>query len=183
MPLKNDSNRYGAVSRAMHWAIAVLVIAVIAFVELHELFPKGSSPRSGLMFLHIQIGLLLFGLTWLRMAWSSINPAPAITPAPLAWESRLATLMHAALYATMLALPVLGVAMGQAGGKTVAFLGMPLPVFLAENKDLAHTLKEAHEVIGNLAIGLIGIHAAAAVWHHTIRKDNTLLRMLPRRAT
>lgn len=183
MSLKNDSRRYGPVSRILHWSIAALILAAIAFVEMHELFPKGSAPRSALMVLHIQIGLLLFGLTWLRLAWRRANPAPAITPAPQAWESALATLMHAALYAAVLALPLLGVAMGQAGGKAIAFLGVPLPVFLAENKDLAHTLKEAHEAIGNAVIGLIAFHAAAALWHHLVRRDDTLARMLPRRAS
>lgn len=179
MSLKNDPCRYGAVSRALHWGIAALAIAAILFVEIHEAFPKGTEPRKALMVLHIQIGMLLFGLTALRMAWRAANPPPAITPAPQAWEARLATVMHVALYATMLALPVLGVAMGQAGGKTVAFLGMPLPVFLAEDKALGKMLKEAHEVIGNVAIGLIAFHAAAAAWHHFIKRDDTLTRMLP----
>ena len=179
MTLKNDSRRYGAVSRALHWGIAALVIGIIAFVELHEFFPKDSSERKGLMMLHIQIGMLLFGLTALRLAWRAANPPPAIAPAPQAWEARLATLMHVALYASMLALPVLGVAMAQAGGKPLAFLGTPLPVFLAENKALGKMLKEAHEVVGNIAIGLIAFHAVAAFWHHFVKGDNTLARMLP----
>ncbi|MBZ0132879.1 MAG: cytochrome b [Rhodocyclaceae bacterium] len=179
MSLKNNANSYGAVSRALHWGIAILAIAAIAFVEIHEIFPKGSEPREGAKLLHVQLGMLVFGLTWLRLAWRAANPPPAITPAPQAWEARLATLMHVALYASMLALPVLGVAMGQASGKTVAFLGSPLPVFLAENKALGKTLKEAHELIGNLAIGLIAFHALAALWHHYFKRDDTLARMLP----
>lgn len=181
MYMRNDGNHYGAVSKILHWGIAVLIIAAIAFVEMHELYPKGSPTRSGLMTLHIQIGLLLFGLTALRLVWRAGNPPPAITPAPQAWEAAAARLMHIALYAAVLALPILGVAMGQAGGKAVAFLGTPLPVFLAENKDLAHTLKEAHELIGNVVIALIALHATASVWHHFMRKDNTLLRMMPGR--
>jgi cytochrome b561 len=181
MFMRNDGNHYGAVSKILHWGIAVLIIASIAFVEMHELYPKGSPTRSGLMTLHIQIGLLLFGLTALRLAWRAGNPPPAITPAPQAWEAAAASLMHIALYAAVLALPLLGVAMGQAGGKTVAFLGTPLPVFLAENKDLAHALKEAHELIGNVVIALVALHATASIWHHFMRKDNTLLRMMPGR--
>ncbi|BBO21118.1 MAG: cytochrome b [Burkholderiales bacterium] len=179
MPLKNDSKRYGSMSRALHWAIALFTIAAIVFVELHGLFPKGSEPREAVKFLHIQLGLLVFGLTWLRLAWRSANPPPAITPPPQAWEARLATLMHVALYAAMLALPVLGVAMAQAGGKPLAFLGVPLPVFLGEDKALGKALKEAHELIGNVAIGLIALHALAAFWHHFVKRDDTLARMLP----
>lgn len=179
MSIRNDNHRYGAVSRALHWGIALIAIAAIVFVEIHSLFPKGSEPRKAVVAVHIQLGLLLFGLTWLRLAWRAANPPPAIVPVPRDWEARLATVMHVALYAVMIALPVLGVAMGQASGKEVAFLGMPLPVFMAEDKPLGKMLKEAHEVIGNVAIGLIAVHAAAAVWHHFVKRDDTLARMLP----
>jgi len=179
MSMKNDNHRYGAVSRALHWGIAALAIAAIVFVEIHSLFPKGSEPRTAVVGVHIQLGLLLFGLTWLRLAWRSANPPPAIVPAPREWEARLATVMHVAFYAAMIALPLLGVAMAQAGGKPLAFLGMPLPLFLAEDKALGKTLKEAHEIIGNVTIGLIAAHAAAAFWHHFVKRDDTLARMLP----
>ena len=86
MTLKNDSRRYGAVSRALHWGIAALVIGIIAFVELHEFFPKDSSERKGLMMLHIQIGMLLFGLTALRLAWRAANPPRRRRPGKPAWR-------------------------------------------------------------------------------------------------
>jgi cytochrome b561 len=179
MSMKNDTHRYGTVSRALHWGITVLVIAAIVFVEIHSLFPKGSEPREAVKFVHIQLGLLIFGLVWLRLAWRAANPPPAITPPPRAWEAHLATFMHVAFYVALLALPVLGVAMGQAGGKPLAFLGMPLPVFLAEDKALGKTLKEVHETLGNVVIWMIAFHAAAAVWHHFVKRDDTLGRMLP----
>ncbi|MCF8178703.1 MAG: cytochrome b [Sulfuritalea sp.] len=179
MSIRNNGNAYGSMSKLFHWGITLLIVATIAFVELHELFPKGSSTRSGLMILHIQIGLMLFGLTALRLAWRSANPGPAIVPEPKPWEGMLAKLMHVALYGAIVALPILGFAMLQSAGKPVALLGMPLPILLAENKDLADVLKEAHEVIGNLLMVLVGFHVAAAIWHHLIKQDNTLLRMLP----
>lgn len=179
MSIRDNTNAYGSMSKLLHWGIALLIISSIAFVELHEFFPKGSSTRSGLMILHIQIGMLLFGLTALRLAWHRSNPKPAIAPEPKVWEDWLARLMHVALYGAMLALPVLGVLMLQAGDRTVALFGMPLPVFLAKNKELGDVLKESHEVIGNLIIVLVGLHVAAAFWHHLIKQDNTLLRMLP----
>ncbi|MEI8446251.1 hypothetical protein [Mesorhizobium sp. CCNWLY176] len=35
-----------------------------------------------------------------------------------------------------------------------------------------------HELCANLA--LAGLHAIAALWHHFVRKDDVLKRMLPR---
>jgi len=68
-----------------------------------------------------------------------------------------------------------------AAGKPVPFYGLELPALIAENKDLADTIKETHKTIGNLGYFLIAIHALAGVYHHHVRRDNTLLRMLPGR--
>ena len=34
-----------------------------------------------------------------------------------------------------------------------------------------------HEAVANLGYALIGLHAVAALYHHYMRHDNTLLRM------
>jgi cytochrome b561 len=52
---------------------------------------------------------------------------------------------------------------------------------IGENKALAGQIKELHEIGGKVGYGLIGLHAAAALHHHYILKDNTLLRMMPKR--
>lgn len=50
---------------------------------------------------------------------------------------------------------------------------------MAENKALGKELKEIHEVVGTLGYYLIGLHALAALYHHYVKRDNTLVRMLP----
>jgi len=64
-------------------------------------------------------------------------------------------------------------------GKPVPFFGLELPPLASENKDLAKTIKEIHETVGEVGYYLIGLHAAAALFHHYILADNTLKRMLP----
>jgi cytochrome b561 len=66
-----------------------------------------------------------------------------------------------------------------AGGKPIPFFGVQMPALLAENKDLAGQLKEVHETVGTIGYFLIGAHALAALFHHFITRDNTLVRMLP----
>jgi cytochrome b561 len=68
-----------------------------------------------------------------------------------------------------------------AAGKPIPFFGLDLPALISENKDLARTLKELHETCGTIGYFLIGLHAVAALFHHYIVRDNTLLRMLPKR--
>jgi cytochrome b561 len=67
-----------------------------------------------------------------------------------------------------------------AENKAVPFFGLQLPALIGENKDLAKQLEEVHELIGNVGYFLIGIHAAAALVHHYVQRDNALARMLPR---
>jgi cytochrome b561 len=179
--LRNSEANYGAPARLLHWGAALLVIVAIAAVELHGSFPKGSDLRNALMSTHFQLGLLVLALMLPRLAVVLSDKAPPIRPAPPRWQDGASKLMHAALYASMLALPVLGVWMQQAGDHAVALLGMQLPTLVTVDKALAKQLKEVHETIGNVLIGLVVLHAAAAFWHHFKQRDNTLLRMLPPR--
>ena len=180
--LRNTSTHYGAIVRLFHWGMAFLIIVSIAAVELHDFFPKNSATRNGMMAAHFQIGLLVILLVWLRLIAVFSDKVPPITPAPPMSQHVAAKLVHLGMYAAMIALPILGVLMVQAGDHSLAFLGVvKLPSFIGVDKDFSKELKEVHEVIGNVMIGLIVAHVFAAVWHHRKQKDDTLLRMLPPR--
>jgi cytochrome b561 len=69
-----------------------------------------------------------------------------------------------------------------AAGKPIPFFGLELPALIAPNEELAKELKELHETVGTLGYWLIGLHAVAALFHHYVLKDNTLLSMLPKRS-
>ncbi|HEY8219812.1 MAG TPA: cytochrome b/b6 domain-containing protein, partial [Methylobacter sp.] len=66
-----------------------------------------------------------------------------------------------------------------AAGKPIPFFGLHLPALISENKPLAKALAEIHKTIGTAGYFLIGLHAAAALFHHYIVRDNTLRRILP----
>lgn len=177
----NTSNRYGSLSIGMHWLMLVLIVAVYACIELREFYPKGSDPREALKAWHFMLGMTVFVLVWARLAARLFIPAPRIEPAPAAWQALLAKLVHMALYVLMIGLPLSGWLILSAAGKPVPFFGLQLPALIGENKELAKSLKEIHEVVGIAGYYLIGIHAAAALFHHYFQRDNTLVRMLPRR--
>jgi superoxide oxidase len=180
--LRNSSTHYGAIGRLLHWGMALLVIVALATIEVHDWFPKGSNLRNAVTGTHFQCGLLVFLLMWVRLVAVVPDRAPPIRPAPPQWQEMASKLMHLALYASMIALPVLGVLMQQAGDHAVSLLGMQLPAFVGVDKGFSKGLKEVHTTIGNVLIGLIVVHAAAAFWHHFKQHDNTLLRMLPPRS-
>ena len=89
--------------------------------------------------------------------------------------------MHLALYVFMIGMPIAGWLILSGEGKPVPFFGLELPALIAKNHDLAETIEHWHKEVGEWAYYLVGLHAVAALYHHYIVKDNTVLRMLPRR--
>ena len=181
MSTANTPSRYSSVSIAMHWLMLLLIIGVYACIELRELYPKGSDPREALKSWHFTLGLTVFALVWLRLVLRLVSPTPPIEPAPPGWQNLLAKIMHIALYALMIAMPVAGWLILSGEGKPIPFWGLDLPALMGKNKELAHTLEEIHETAGLVGYYLIGLHAAASLYHHYLVKDNTLVRMLPGR--
>ena len=177
----SQTTRYGGITIALHWLMAVLIVLGYAFILLREEFPKGSEPRALMKMLHFSIGLSLFALVWVRIAARLAGgPAPAITPAPPALQHKAAKLAHLALYGLMIGMPI-------GGALIVSFEGHALPWFglfeiqlpIAENEGYAKIFEELHEIGGTIGYFLIGLHAVAGLYHHYFLRDDTMKRMLP----
>lgn len=178
---KNTAKGYGGPAIAIHWLMLALLVAVYATMELKGMFAKGSPGRANMAAWHYTLGLAAFGLAWLRLAIRLAGVEPRIEPALPAWQQKLATLVHRALYGLLFALPVLGWLTLSAKGKPVPFFGFELPALVAANQGLGKWLKDIHEAAATAGYGLIGVHAAAALYHHHVLRDNCMGLMLPRR--
>jgi len=176
------NNRYSTLSISLHWLMLLLLAAVYACIELRGMYPKGSDAREAMKTWHFMLGLSVFCLVLLRVAARVIRPAPPITPTPPAWQMIPAKIIHLSLYALMIGMPLGGWLILSAAGKPIPFFGLELPALVDANKALAGQIHEIHETFGAIGYWLIGIHSAAAVFHHFIAKDDTLRRMLPGRS-
>ncbi|MCF5101947.1 cytochrome b [Pseudomonas proteolytica] len=181
MPWKNSESRYSTMSIALHWLMLVLLVVVYATIEFRGIFPKGSGGRTLIKELHFMCGLTIFVRVWLRLFARSRGGAPKTLPAPPQWQALLATLMHVALYVFMIGMPIFGWLIVSAAGHSVSFYGLELPPLIGENKDLAKQIEGWHVLGGTIGYWLIGLHAAAGLYHHYFMRDNTVLRMLPKR--
>jgi len=181
MNWRNSSDRYGSLSIGLHWLMLVLLVAVYACIELRELYPKGSDIREGLKTWHFMLGLTVFVLVWIRVGLRMISIAPSIRPEPPKWQRSSAKGMHLALYGLMIGMPILGWLILSASGKPIPFFGLQLPALMDKNTSLVGLIKEIHEVGGTVGYFLVALHAAAALFHHYIVRDDTLRRMLPHR--
>ena len=183
MALQNQRQHFSPPSIALHWLMAVLLVATAATMELKGVYPKGSAERELLKTTHYMLGASVFILVWLRLLARAVGTTPPITPALPVWQARFSHAVQWALYALMVALPMLGLLTLSANGKPVSLLwGLPMPLLpLAQSRDTALWFKDLHETGATLGYGLVALHSAAALVHHYFQHDNTLLRMLPGR--
>ena len=181
MNWKNTRERFGSLSVAMHWLMLLLIVAVYACIELRTQFPRGSGIREALKTWHFMLGLAVFALVWVRLIARFLGELPTIVPQPSKLQLTIAHAFEYAMYAFMIAMPLLGWLILSGEGKPVPFFGIQLPALIAQNEEFAKQLEEVHETVGNVGYFIIGTHALAALVHHYIRLDNTLTRMLPAR--
>lgn len=179
MALKNTADRYGWLSITLHWLVAVVVIGMFAWglwmMDLGYYDPwRKDAPE-----LHKSVGLCLFAVMLLRLAWRLFTPQPQ----PLASHSALVKLAakggHVALYVVLFALMISGYLISTADGRGIEVFGLfTVPALLSglpQQEDIAGWL---HEVLAWGLIALVSVHALAAVKHHVIDRDATLRRML-----
>lgn len=158
----------------LHWLTALAV--VIAYVSGGDP-SKASHALSGQI--HVASGLTVFLLVALRLPLRLVVGAPAAEPGPR-WQQRAAHAAHVALYALLFTVPLAGWA--ELADKTAQFsvLGQALPLPDA-GAHWARALGAAHTTLGEALVWVAGLHAAAALLHHYLLRDDTLARMLPRR--
>lgn len=168
----DTENRYGLVSRVLHWSMAVLVLFLLAsdwWMEALEDLGKAN-----LMGLHKSIGVSLLALLVFRLVWRWHNHGRLVPPAH--WR-RAARFGHLALYLLLLAIPVSGVLAAWGSGHGVTFFGLPLIPSGAEIKWLEEAFEETHEILANLMWLMIGGHVIAAFAHQWWLGERSLKRM------
>jgi cytochrome b561 len=171
--------RYGAPAIALHWIAAALILFNLGFGFYLVDLPL--SPQKLRYFsYHKWIGVTVLLLSAARLLWRLGHPAPALPAAMRPWEVRLAHASHILLYVLFFAAPSSGWLFSSAAGFQTVYLGViPIPDLLPKNKELAEILKLAHHWINYALAAAIALHAAAALKHHFIDRDDVLVRMLP----
>lgn len=176
---RNSGERFGAVAQGLHWGIFVLIVYQMIGALLIDAFPRESTGRQFMLDAHESVGLATLLVVLARVAWRFVDPGPPGFGPP--WQQRLARFGHGALYALLLAVPMVGYFVACARGHAPAFFGLDLPSFVDRDRNLARTIKEVHEVLAWTLVALVAAHAAVALWHHLVAGEGVLRRMLPLR--
>lgn len=177
--LKNTEEKYGAVAKLFHWVIGITIIFMLAFGLWMSDLPM-SPDKFKYYGIHKSIGALVLIAAALRLLWRLTNKQPEL-PKDMPWYEKLgANLSHIALYIMMFFMPLVGWAMSSAAGFPVTvFDAFTLPNLTSPSPEKVDLFKLLHYYGGLFMIGLISLHALAALYHHFWHKDNVLKRMLP----
>lgn len=171
----NRHGHFDAFARVLHWSMAVLILAML-FVGVGMV--ASLTLRPVLIDLHRPLGIALLVLAAIRLLhrWRSPPPPlPASLPRAQAFAARAS---HVALYAAMLAMPLLGWAMLSAGGYPVRMTSsFSLPPLLPHDPALYSLLRQAHGWVGYALFALIMLHVAAALHHAWVRRDGVFEAM------
>jgi cytochrome b561 len=173
--------RYSATAQVLHWLTALLVVAAYIVSVGGSETRVYSSVNDFSRGLHELLGMSVFALTLVRVAWRAIFP-PLKSPAMPAWIELGARLGHWTIYALLVLVPVTAILGAWLEGHplTLLILGNIQPL-ISESRQLGLVLANLHGWLGDVLIWLAGLHAAAALYHHFWRRDTVLLSMLPGR--
>jgi cytochrome b561 len=170
---------YTGVMQAMHWGTLMLLLFAYA---IGWMIDSAANPadKAWLIMLHRSLGaaiLLISGMRLVIRRRSRIPPLPPGLPTAQRVAARVAAI---ALYALLIVQPVLGLAASTLHGDRIVLFGaLVLPMLLPVDRTLAHAVFQVHGALAWVFLALIGLHAAAGLYHHIVRKDHVLAAMLP----
>ena len=166
---ENEADRYGQVSRFLHWTIAILFIALIPMGIFASIIPEGTSFRNAYYVVHKTIGVVVIGLVGVRLVWNRLSPRPALDAALKPTERKLAKFAHGVLYVAMVAVPITGFVMTSFHGYPTFFFAWEFGPFWASSDSATIAWGSFHKyLLPTLVYLILGAHIAGALKHRFI---------------
>lgn len=187
MRWRNSKSAYGLIGIATHWVLAVAIVGLFVsglwMVELTYYDPwYYRAPE-----LHKAFGVLTAAAMAARLVWRWWDGVPEPAAGVRRWEAAGAAVAHGLMYAGVFAVAVSGYLMVTAKGAPVSVFGIvEIPAVIHDQPRQADTAGDVHYWVAVALIALAGLHTLAALKHHLLDRDETLVRMLrvgqPRRS-
>jgi cytochrome b561 len=181
------SKTYTPLARALHWTVAVLILLQTAFGVIMTVggpepnFWAMLTTKLALYDVHKLLGVVVLGFVLLRLANRIVRDVPPEDPALEPWQRAAATLVHAWIYLLMIVVPLLGWIGISLYPALTLFKLFDLPGLSGANRAASESVLIAHAFGAYFLVALIFVHIGAALFHHFVRRDDTLRRMLPDR--
>jgi cytochrome b561 len=170
---------FDSVTLWLHWATALIVLALFATAWLRSL-SHDDSLRATLLQSHRSLGITIWMMTSVRLVWrltsATLPPFPrTMTHA----HRRLVRWSEYGLYAILFTQPLTGLGATLFSGRSFALFAWRIAPLLSENRALSSVFHMAHEFCAWAFAALVAGHAVAALVHHFILRDDVLACMAP----
>ncbi|WP_100638587.1 cytochrome b [Marinobacter salexigens] len=179
MQIRNTSAGYGWFAIIAHWVVALTVLGLFGLgfwmvdLSYYDVWYRRGPD------IHRSIGILLFALMVFRLLWKFIAASPDPIPAHRRWEVLSARAAHGLLYVLIFVALVSGYLISTADGSSISVFGwFDVPSVTGQIKGLEDSAGLVHYWSTWALVGLAVVHAAGALKHHFIDRDETLRRMI-----
>lgn len=184
LPAARDSAarlpHYDRVQRSFHWTMAAIIIAAMLIGLYCAYQPPGQATRRFLLEWHKSLGMTALILIVLRIGYRLTIAAPPYAERMSRLNHVAASAAHLGLYALMLVMPLTGYWTSATGGYSLPFFWLfQWPRLLPLDKASSHIGEEVHRWGAWAIYAVVGLHVAAVVWHHVVKRDSVLSRMIP----
>ncbi len=170
-------DRYDTVAQVLHWLIALMIFGMFTLGLLFDSFPRAS--KTWWVNIHTCFGLVLFALVLFRLFYRIGHKPPALPPETSDLVRKSSSALHHTFYLLLVVLPVIGIVAYVWHGRAFDYGLFKLNFGVAANKGIYEPAEVFHQYLGYALMGLVAVHILAAVWHHWIRKDQLISRMMP----
>ena len=173
--------RFSAAQKWLHWGMALLIVILVSVGLTMTRLGEGQITNA-LYELHKSVGLIVLALALVRIGVRASHGVPPPEPDVPRWQRLAARASHYALYALVLLVPLAGwTATSSCCGPVKLFWTMPLTLPVPSEEEFSKAAFWFHFALAFTLIGVVFVHILGALQHHFVRRDNTLIRMLPDR--
>ena len=179
MTFRNTTREWGALSKALHWIIVLLILTQWVIAQRADALPNGLAKLQALAW-HKSFGMTILMLAVIRLVWRWANPVPTLDGVTKSWERALAHLSHVLLYALIFAMPLTGWLMSSAKNYPVSWFKLfQWPDLVQPSEALFKRMQDLHHWLFYVLVAVAALHIAGAFKHAFIDKNDVLKRMLP----
>lgn len=179
MQIGNNEQNWGVLSIFLHWLVALTVFGLFALGFWMTGLDYYHAWYQQAPFIHKSVGIILVGVLLIRLAWRLYNTNPAALSSHAPWEKKLARIAHLLLYVILFSIMISGYLISTSDGRPIeVFNWFEVPAYplgIEQQEDIAGAV---HWYLALTLMTLVLLHAAGALKHHFIDRDETLKRML-----
>jgi cytochrome b561 len=171
---------YSPAQKWLHWLMAAIIVLIMVPAGLTMTRLGEGETTNNLYEIHKSFGVILFSLAVIRAAFRLTRGAPPIEPNVPAWQRFAAYTSHYAMYLLIFLIPITGwIATSACCAPVNLFWTVPVTLPVPGDEDFAKAVFRFHYAFVYTLMGIVAIHVAGALQHHFMRRDRTLIRMLP----